>query len=304
MTPGPIPQAARTADPMPLVSIIVPTFNRGRFLDRCLRSILEQSYSPLECIVVDGASTDNTLDILKHRSATDPRLRFISEPDDGEVYASNKGLDLARGEISAILASDDCYEPGAVETSVDFLRRHPQFIGVSGDALYVDEDGRSLNRGVITYRGRMDRTTIRRLLILRYVMCPVYHAAFFGWRERLLKHGKLDPAFSVIPDFEFYLRLLAAGEQIGCLPRVQVRYTLHTDMGAIKHRTRVERQRALLHQRLGLKWYHNVLRLTLGRVMSYLANPYRSPFLQGSRREVRDWQARRRATRCLGSSPH
>jgi glycosyltransferase involved in cell wall biosynthesis len=285
----------------PLVSIIVPTFNRAPFLERCLRSVLTQDYPRLECIVVDGASRDASVAILERIALQDPRLRFVSEPDCGEVDATNKGMDLARGDIMGVLASDDAYVPGAVRTSVQFMVRHPEHVGVSGDGRYVDEQGRDLGRGVITYRGQMCRDTIRRMLILRYKMCPVYHAAFFGWRHRILAIGRMDPRFSVIPDFEFYLRLLDAGASIGCLPRVQVAYTVHPDMGAIKHHARVEAQRAELHRRHGLRWHHEFLRLTVGRLASYLANPYRSPFIPGLRRELTDWIARRRQSK--GCSP-
>src|SRR3954470_15218449 len=86
-------------DKLPLVSVIVATYNRGRFLERCIRSILNQTYRNVECIVVDGASKDDSVAILKRLQAEDARVHFISEPDEGEVYAVNKGLDMARGEI-------------------------------------------------------------------------------------------------------------------------------------------------------------------------------------------------------------
>ena len=94
--------------------------------------------------------------------------------------------------------------------------------------------GLELGRGVITYRGLMTRDKIRRILTLRYKSCFVCHGSFFGWRSRLLMHGKLDPAFSVTPDWDYYLRLLAAGERVGCLPRIHSKYTVHPDMGALQ----------------------------------------------------------------------
>jgi hypothetical protein len=130
------------------------------------------------------------------------------------------------------------------------------------------------------------------MLVLRYVMCPVYHAAFFGWRQKILAIGKMDPAFSVTPDYDFYLRLLDSGAQIGCLPRVQVRYTHHPGMGAVKYRTKVETQRRLLHRRYGMRWYHELLRLTVGRVVSYVANPHRAPFFRSLPGELRESLAR------------
>jgi glycosyltransferase involved in cell wall biosynthesis len=282
-------QSSPSTPPEPLVSIIVATFNRGGFLERCLRSILDQTYRNLECIVVDGASQDQSLDILKRVSTEDPRLRFISEPDKGEVYAVNKGLDLARGDIIGFQASDDFYVLDAVRTSVDYLLAHPEYTGVAGDARFVDPTGQPLGRGMITYRGELSGQHVRRILILRFLMCPVVHGTFFGWRERLLRHGKLDPAFSVVPDVDYYTRLLAGGERIGCLPRFQVNYTVHPDMGAVKYYQRVRSQLAQIYTRYGFRWYHHALRLTVGRLASYLGNPYRTPLRAGLVREAAEF---------------
>jgi glycosyltransferase involved in cell wall biosynthesis len=282
----------------PLISIIVPTFNRGHFLERCLRSVLDQTYRRLECLVMDGGSKDGTVALLQRLAAADPRLRFISEPDQGETYATNKGLDLARGDILGIQASDDFYVPDAVEKSVEFLLAHPQYVGVGADVLYVDPAGKSLGRGAVTYRGELSPERLKRILVLRYVVCPVMHGTFFGWRQRLRRHGKFDPEFSVCPDVEFYLRVLAGGDRIGSLPRVHTYYTVHPDMGAMKYYHRVREQLNQLYARHGLRWYHHALRLTVGRAVSYFGNPMRTPLLPGLVREAREfWTMRVRRER-------
>lgn len=278
----------------PLVSIIVPTFNRSEFIERCVHSILNQTYRNIECLVMDGASTDDSVAKLKRISSHDPRLRFISEPDNGEVDAVNKGLDLVSGDIVGFQNSDDYYVPDAVETSVRFLQTHPDCIGVSGDARYVDAHGKDLRRGVITYRGEMIKRNIRRILILRYKSTFICHGAFFGWRKQLLAHGKFDPAFGVMPDLEFYSRLLQEGERIGCLPRVQFHFAIHPGMGALKHVRKVEEQRAVLHARYGMRWYHELLWTTIGKGASYMMNPYRTSLWEGIRWELRMLAARAR----------
>ncbi len=281
------------AGKQPLVSVIVPTLNRARFLERCVQSILGQTYPRIECLVMDGGSKDGSVDILRRLAEADPRLRFISEPDKGEVDATNRGMDLVTGDLMGIQASDDFYVPDAVEMAVEFLLAHPECIGVGGDAMYVDDQGAELGRGVITYRGVMAKDKIRRILMLRYKSCFVCHGSFFGWRSRLLAHGKLDPAYSVTPDWDYYLRLLGAGERIGCLPRVQYKYTVHTDMGALKYRTKAEAQRTQFHRRYGMKWHHELFRSTVGRFVSYFANPYRTAIILGLKREIGEAVARR-----------
>lgn len=283
------PDRASVSDSLagePLVSVIIPTFNRGPFLERCVRSVLDQTYPRLECLVMDGASKDDSVAILTRLAAADPRLRFVSEPDRGEVDAVNKGLDLVRGDLVGIQASDDFYVPDALEHAVRFLCAHPEFIGVAGDARYVDAQGNDLGRGVVTYRGEMSKATIRHVLRVRFKSCMVCHGSFFGWRERLRRHGKFDPEFSFTPDWEYYLRLLAADESIGCLPRVQYKYTIHEGMGAAVHSRKAEDQRRVFHQRHGMTAVDEFYRATLGRACSYFANPYRSPLISGLAREL------------------
>lgn len=129
----------------PLVSIIVPSYNQGRFIADTLRSILSQDYRPLEVLVVDGASTDETLDVI--RSFADaPELRWWSEPDGGVVDAVNKGLARAGGAIGAIQSSDDAYLPGAVAAAVAALEGDPDLALVYGDITKIDAGGREIDR--------------------------------------------------------------------------------------------------------------------------------------------------------------
>ena len=129
----------------PLVSIIVPSFNQGRFIRRTLESILSQDYRPLEIIVIDGASTDETVKILREFSSA-PELHWLSEPDSGVVEAVNKGFARARGEIGAIQSSDDFYLPGAISAGVAALIENTQLAFAFGDVAKVDAEGRELSR--------------------------------------------------------------------------------------------------------------------------------------------------------------
>ena len=130
-----------------LVSIIVPSFNQGRFIARTLDSILAQSHRPLEIVVVDGASTDNTLDVLQDYAARHPEVRWISEQDQGPADAVNKGLALARGVIAGIQSSDDFYHPWALEEVVRVMREHPDCGFVYGELDAMDADDHMLGPG-------------------------------------------------------------------------------------------------------------------------------------------------------------
>lgn len=129
----------------PLVSIIVPSYNQGRFIGRTIESILRQDYRPIEVWVMDGASTDETLRVLDgYRDV--PELQLVSEPDSGVVEAVNKGFARATGEFAAIQSSDDFYLPGAITAAIAALQADPALAFVYGDIRKVDADGRELAR--------------------------------------------------------------------------------------------------------------------------------------------------------------
>jgi glycosyltransferase involved in cell wall biosynthesis len=131
------PPSAAGRSMQPLVSVVTPTRNQAEFIDATLRSVAGQTYARIEHIVIDGASTDGTLDVLRRFERSHP-LRWISEPDEGMYDALNHGLGMANGEIVAYLNSDDLLLPWAVETAVEHLMAHPETVLVFGDALQID----------------------------------------------------------------------------------------------------------------------------------------------------------------------
>lgn len=124
---------------LPLVSIVTPSLNKGRFIEETILSIRNQTYPRIEHIVIDGGSTDETLDVLRKYGDS---LVWISEPDKGQYHASNKGLRMAKGEILGWLMADDTYMPQAVETAVKFLIKNPDVAMVYGNCPFIDKDGK------------------------------------------------------------------------------------------------------------------------------------------------------------------
>ena len=128
---------------MPLVSIVTPTLNRAELLEGTIHSVRRQTHVPIEHVVVDGGSSDGTMDMLRRVAgapATDGyEIRWVSEPDRGMYDAINKGLRMARGEIVAYLNSDDRYFPWSVERAVRALAGNPGADVVFGDVMRVDE---------------------------------------------------------------------------------------------------------------------------------------------------------------------
>ena len=126
---------------VPLVSIVTPCYNMGRYLEQTIESVLAQDYPNIEYIVMDGGSSDDSLRILeKYRG----RLDFHSAPDRGTADAINKGFARSRGSVFAYLNADDTYLPGAVSAAVRSLMGEPGIGVVYGDANWVDEEGQVL----------------------------------------------------------------------------------------------------------------------------------------------------------------
>ena len=184
----------------PLVSVVTPSFNQARFLERTIVSVLGQDYPRLEYIIVDGGSTDGSQAIIEKYAA---RIAWwVSEPDAGQTDALNKGFSHAHGDILAWLNSDDAWLPGAANSAVAALKQHPDTGLVYGAANYIGADDRIIGRFPAAQ-------TDYRLLRQGYVHIP-QQAAFFRadlWREV----GPLDPTMYFAMDYDLWLRIAAQG---------------------------------------------------------------------------------------------
>lgn len=127
----------------PLVSVLIPTFNREKFIGEAIESVLEQTFQDFEIIVVDDGSTDRTAEVIKSFPAD--KLIYIHQPNRGRSNARNHALSLAKGRYIAFLDSDDLYLPGKLELQVSYLEDHPEAGMVYTSAYCVDEHGISMN---------------------------------------------------------------------------------------------------------------------------------------------------------------
>lgn len=120
-------------------SIVTVTYNSGKTVEQTIKSVLLQSYSNFEYIIIDGASTDNTLEIVKKYAELDKRIRYISEPDKGIYDAMNKGIEMATGDAVALLNSDDYYESDALEKIADYMPENGKYV-IYGMIRIIDEE--------------------------------------------------------------------------------------------------------------------------------------------------------------------
>ena len=184
-------------DGPPLVSIITPSFNQVRYLETALRSVLEQDYLRIEYIVIDGGSTDGSLEVLSRYR--DRLAACVSEPDAGQAAGINKGLRLATGEIIAWLNSDDVYLPGAVRQAVEALEREPDLGMVYADGIMVDSEQMLLDRH------RYRTLSLIDLLSFEVLLQPTV----FMRRPVLEQAGYLDDTYQLILDHQLWVRMAA-----------------------------------------------------------------------------------------------
>lgn len=200
----------------PKISVVTPSFNQAEFLEQTICSVLEQGYPNLEYIIVDGGSTDGSVDIIRRYES---QLSFwVSEPDHGQAHAINKGLRLATGEWVAWQNSDDIYYLGAFQHLADRALKSPSVDLIVGDMNLVDKSG-SVIRDV-----RYVRPTYKSVLSEGMVLAN--QAAF--WRRSVHQEiGYFDESLDCIFDREWFLRVLRSNQKVAHIPYVMGALRVH-----------------------------------------------------------------------------
>lgn len=181
-------------EPEPAVSIVSPCLNAARFIEAAVESVLAQDYRRIEYIIMDGGSTDGTLEVLKRYQ---DRLRLISARDGGTADAIQRGFDLSTGSILAWLNADDVLLPGAVSAVVRGFETHPENAVIYGRATWIGEAGSAI--GPYPVRD-FDPSLLAR-------ECFLCQPATFFRREAFENVGGLDPDLELTFDYELWIRM-------------------------------------------------------------------------------------------------
>ena len=182
-----------------LVSIVTPSYNQAPYLEQTIQSVLRQDYPRIEYIVIDGGSTDNSVEIIKKYA--DRLAYWVSEKDRGQAEAINKGFARANGEILAWLNSDDYYLLNTVSVAVRCFEQNPDVVMIYGDMLAVDGDGQTIN--ILRYK----QLSLEDLLCFQIIGQP---SAFFR-RSAFEKAGPLETNFHFMLDHHLWIRLAQQG---------------------------------------------------------------------------------------------
>jgi glycosyltransferase involved in cell wall biosynthesis len=224
---------------LPTLSVVTPSLNSGEFIEDAIRSVLQQQAVAGQHIVVDGASADGTVAILKRY----PSLQWTSETDKGQSDAINKGFLRATGDLMGWLNADDYYLPGGLEAVARAAQEHPEADVIYGDCLFVDSTGRVVRSKV---EHRFDRA------ILMYFGCYIPSTSTF-FRRRVIESGLLlDCEYRVCMDFEYFARLAHAGLRFHYVPRFIAAFRWHGNNISLSQTARRAHERREVQLRFGV----------------------------------------------------
>ena len=184
------------------ISVITPSFNQANFIERSIDSVLNQKTDfPFEIIIIDGGSTDGTVEILKKYSG---KIRWLSEQDKGQADAINKGIRMAKGDILGWLNSDDLYFSGTLQNIAVHFDRNPDAVWLYGQCNIINGQDHEIRKWITKHKNRSGSAfSYHKLLTENYISQP---AVFF--RKKVIDQiGFLDPSLHYAMDYDLWLRL-------------------------------------------------------------------------------------------------
>ncbi|ERT03813.1 glycosyl transferase 2 family protein, partial [Lyngbya aestuarii BL J] len=251
---------------MPRVSVVIPTYNQATYISQAIDSVLNQTYQYFEIIIVNDGSSDQTVDKILENN--DPRIRLFSfEQNQGESVATNYGIQQARGELIAILHSDDVFVPQKLEKQVLFLDQNPQFQAVLSYPQLIDSQGKNLppsNSFLDKVFIQKNRTRFQWLNTFFSKDNCLCQTSSLIRKDCYSQIGFYDARFRQIPDFDFWVRF-CLNYELYILPEALVNYRVHqSNISGIKPETIIRHNFELsqtLKRYFCLEVYRNLLKI-------------------------------------------
>jgi glycosyltransferase involved in cell wall biosynthesis len=183
-------------DEEPLVTIVTPSYNQGEFIEKTIKSVVEQDYPKIEYIIMDGGSTDESVSIIKKYAKKYKNISWVSKKDKGQTDAINKGIQKSSGEIIAFLNSDDTYNPGVIRKIVNYFNKNKKAKIIYGEGMYIDRKGKNIcryqtlpfNKGTLMYN------------------CYICQPTVFIKKEVFDKIGLFNEKLQSCMDYEYWIR--------------------------------------------------------------------------------------------------
>ena len=254
----------------PTISVIIPSLNYGRYIEQAIQSILSQDYSKIECIVVDGGSTDETINILnKYRG----QIKWISELDNGQSDAINKGLKMSNGDILSFLNADDWYEPNVLGRVVSIFQKYPNVDLVTGNCYYFNQT----TQEKILHTTSFQNINYSHLVFDGDCNCIFQPASFFT-RRIVEKIGYFDVNLNYAMDYDYWIRILKVSEaKFLDLPIANFR--LHPTSKTVADNNKFLReQKIVIKKQIGVRmyftsFYRHRVRVRIGKCLRRIISP-------------------------------
>jgi len=239
----------------PLVSILIPAYNAQRYIVEAVESMLRQTFTDFECIVVDDGSTDHTSQLLAELQRRDARVRPLRVPHGGIVDALNSGVDAARGALIARMDADDVASPDRLETQVRYMEEHPDVVALGSKVMLVDP----FNSPLWEIDVKLEHQDIEAEL-LRGNGWALFHPTSVIRREAMMRIGRYRPEYQWSEDIDLFLRLAEVGK-LANMPTATLRYRQHfSSVNRTKLELQIRRVERLLadaHRRRALPFPHD-----------------------------------------------
>jgi glycosyltransferase involved in cell wall biosynthesis len=230
------------------ISVVTPSYNQAKFIEKTIQSVLSQDVLNLEFVIYDNLSNDGTIEILKRY---EPQLCWISEKDKGQGHAVNKGIQNTSGDIIGWLNSDDIYYPGALKSVLEFFQTHPEIDLVYGDADHIDTEDEWIED---YYTEPWDYERLKDV-------CFLCQPAVFFHRRVAEKFGLLDERLYWCMDYEYWLRVGLGGAKVAYLPQKLAGSRMYPENKTLRSIGKVHREYlVMLSRALGSvpdKWLYN-----------------------------------------------
>ena len=222
----------------PSITVLLPVFNGEQFIKEAVTSILAQSFTNFDLLIINDGSTDGTGEILQRLAAKDPRIRIHQRENRGLIATLNEGIALCSSEFVARMDADDCALPHRLAVQYDYMTKHAE-TAVCSTGMEEYETGRTL-----TWEGYGEAVRARLLF-----GCCLYHPTILARRSALLAVGGYDAAMPCAEDYDLWMRLTGAGYSLAVLPQVLLRYRVHPHLSRAAYKWQMGETTAHIQQR-------------------------------------------------------
>lgn len=261
----------RNAGEVPRISIVIPSYNKGDYIERTLESVLNQGYPRLEVIIQDGGSTDGSVEVIRRLARKHPKVvKWVSRKDGGQVMAINAGLRKAKGEVLTYLNADDILSKGSLAEVAKYYQKSPTASWFVGQGDIVDEEGRVNSSWVTRYKNFLLRmNSFWCLLMVNYITQPSVYISKSAYK----KNGPFTGTKKYVMEYDLWLKLGKVGMPVvidrnlssfrlfqGNLSSVYFNELLALDWKVAAKYT----DNPLI---LGLHWLHNLIRICILKML-------------------------------------